>query len=111
MIPTGAGRSRNGLLVFERKHDLSIGGKGDAVFEFNQSPPRCGQTGSVFDSAELVFGKRTRFGDAKIIGGPAADCHRCKIKVGYYWEPTGRLEYQLHVYRRHVEGICRDRIR
>jgi len=99
------------LLTFDRFYDLSLGGKGSDEFDVSQPVPACGKRGKVFDSAELFIGKRTRFGEAKITRLPPAGCRVCEIEVRHYWEPTGRLSYQLQVYRRVVDGICQDRIR
>ena len=97
--------------TFSRLFDSSLGGKGEEIFEFDQMIPACGTSGAVFDSAEVLLGRRTRFGEARITGLPGVDCERCKVSVGYYWEPTGRLDFQLHIYQRVVEGICRTQVR
>ncbi len=97
--------------TFSRRYDSSLGGKGEEIFEFDQLIPACGSSGAVFDSAEVLIGRRTRFGEARITSLPRVGCERCKVGVGYYWEPTGRLDFQLHIYQREVEGICRTQIR
>ena len=100
------------LQVFTRSYDLSVGGKGTDSFDVSQPPATCGTTARVFDSAEIVLGRRMRFGDARKIESPPRGCASCSpVKVRYYFEPTGKLEYQLHVYRREVEGICSERVR
>ncbi len=100
------------LQVFERAYDLSIGGKGVDTFDVSQPQAQCGATATVFDSAEIVLGRQTRFGDARQVESPARGCTACSpVKVRYYFEPTGKLVYQLHVYRREVTGICAEQIR
>ena len=95
------------LLMFEHRSNLSVGDKGEERYDVSSPAPACGQTGYVFDSANLVIGRDTRFGEAKIVGMPKAGCQRCQpIRVRWYHEPTGKLHYQVHVYRRLVEGIC-----
>lgn len=100
------------LQIFERSYDLSIGDKGTDSFDVSQPPAACGETARVFHSAEIVIGRHTRFGDARKVESPPSGCSHCSpVKVRYYFEPTGKLEYQLHVYRREIDGICRERIR
>lgn len=99
------------MVFFTREYDSSLGGKGEEAFEVNMPLPACGKSGPIFDSAEILIGRRSRFGEAKITRMPAAGCDKCEMRVRYYWEPTGRLHYQLHVYRRIVEGICQARVR
>ncbi len=95
-----------GLLYFERKHSLSVGDKGEERFDVSTTPPRCGATALVFDHARIVY-KRKRFGEARIMQQPRAGCTRCSpLFVRWYHEPTGYLEYQVHVYRRRIEGKC-----
>jgi len=103
--------SGNNTIHFSRQYDSNLGGKGEEVFEVVQSPPACGKTAPIIDSAEILLGPRTRFGEAKITRMPRPDCQRCEITVAYYWEPTGRLAFQLHVYRRIVEGVCQAQVR
>jgi len=99
------------LLFFSRRYDSTFGGKGEEEFDLELPLPVCGYSAPIFDSAEIILGPRTRFGNAKITSLPAPGCQRCYVGVGYYWEPTGRLDYQLNIYRRVVDGICKDRIR
>lgn len=98
--------------IFERSYDLSIGDKGTDSFDVSQPPAACGETAQVFHSAEVVIGRHTRFGDARKVASPPSGCSHCSpVKVRYYFEPTGKLDYQLHVYRREIDGICLERIR
>lgn len=99
------------LLHYSRRFESSLGGKGEEVFDISEKRPSCGQTAPIFDSAEILLGRRTRFGEAKITQMPRSGCENCKLKVVYYWEPTGRLHYQLHIYRRVVEGVCKAQVR
>lgn len=100
------------LQYFERSYDLSIGGKGTDSFDVSQPQPTCGETAKVFDSADIVIGRHTRFGDARKVESPQSGCAICSpVKVRYYFEPTGKLEYQLHVYRREISGVCDEQIR
>lgn len=100
------------LLLFEHRSNLTVGDKGEQQYDVSQLAPRCGQTGYVFDSANLVYGRDTRFGEAKFVALPHAGCSRCRpIRVRWYHEPTGKLHYQVHVYRREIEGICPAQVR
>ncbi len=103
--------SRGDLLVFERKYKLSVGDKGEDAFDVSTQTPGCGKTGLVYDSANIVYGS-TRFGEAQIVATPKPGCTRCQpLKVRRYHEPTGKLHFQVHVYRRLIEGICSNRVR
>ncbi|TVR63795.1 MAG: hypothetical protein EA420_06545 [Candidatus Competibacteraceae bacterium] len=100
------------LLLFEHRSTLAVGDKGENRHDVSQPPPACGAQGWIYDSAELVIGPTTRFGGAEIINRPQAGCARCApLVVRWYHEPTGRLHYQVHVYRRVIEGVCPERIR
>lgn len=94
------------LLYFEKTHSLNVGDKGEDRFDISTKMPACGATALVFDYAQIVY-KRQRFGEAKIINRPPAGCLRCPpLVVRWYHEPTGHLDYQVHVYRRRIEGNC-----
>lgn len=96
---------------FEYTHQLAVGDKGEDTLDVSAGPPGCGQSAKVFERAEVVY-KDQRFGQAQIVSTPPAGCVRCApLRVRWYHEPTGRLTYQVHVYRRVVEGICPDRVR
>lgn len=100
------------LLLFEHRSTLAVGDKGENRYDVSQPPPACGAPGWIYDSAELVLGPTTRFGGAEIINHPQPGCARCApLVVRWYHEPTGRLHYQVHVYRRAIEGVCPERIR
>jgi hypothetical protein len=107
-VPPGA---QPDLVLLEHQSDLAVGDKGERAFDVSSPPLACNQSGGVFDHAELVYGKR-RFGEAQIVASPPAGCVRCPpLKVRWYHEPTGYLHFQVHVYRRWVEGVCNNRVR
>ncbi len=96
---------------FMREHKDPFGGKGKDRFIMDTPPAVCQHKGELFHAVELVPGKK-RFGDARIIRQPDAGCQKCKpVEVEWYHEPTGSIEYQLHIQMRIVDGICSDRIR
>ena len=100
------------LLLFEHSSTLSVGDKGEERYDVSQPAPACGKSGYVFDSANLVYGSNTRFGEAKFVGLPKQGCSRCQpVKVRWYHEPTGKLHFQVHIYRRVIEGICPAQVR
>ena len=100
------------LLLFEHRSTLAVGDKGENRYDVSQPPPTCGAQGRIYDSAELVLGPTTRFGGAEIVNRPPPGCARCPLLVvRWYHEPTGRLHYQVHIYRRVIEGVCPERIR
>ncbi|NJN46541.1 MAG: hypothetical protein HC808_08740 [Candidatus Competibacteraceae bacterium] len=104
-------KAKSDVLLFDHQSSLAVGDKGERTLDVSGSPPACNQSGQVFDHAQLVYGKR-RFGEAQIVAAPPSGCDRCSpLRVRWYHEPTGRLHFQVHVYRRIVEGVCKDRIR
>lgn len=99
------------LHVFERTYRLAVGDKGEDHFDVSTALPACGEKAGVFHAADIVYRER-RFGEAQVVALPPAGCTRCPpLKVRWYYEPTGRLAYQLHITRRVVEGLCPDRRR
>lgn len=103
--PVSSGMARD-LLYFEETHALSVGDKGEDRFDISTRAPACGATALVFDHAKIVY-KRQRFGEAKIVNRPPVGCLRCPpLLVRWYHEPTGHLDYQVHVYRRRIKGDC-----
>ena len=107
IVPAG---SVQNLLMFEKKSDLAVGDKGEESYNVNSSLPACNNTGFIFEHAELV--QKGRFGEARIISTPNSGCTSCSpLKVRWYHEPTGNLDYQVHVFRRQVQGICQDKVR
>lgn len=104
-------RANATLQLFEHQSTLKVGDKGEEHFNVSTAPPRCGKTGLVYDSADLVY-QQNRFGEAQIVATPKPGCTRCQpLKVRWYHEPTGKLHFQVQVYRRVVTGICADRVR
>jgi hypothetical protein len=107
-VPAGI---QSDVLLFDHQSNLAVGDKGERTFDVSSTPPACGQLAEVFDHAQLVHGKR-RFGEAQIVASPPAGCVRCSpLQVRWYHEPTGRLHFQVHVYRRLVEGVCKNKVR
>ena len=103
--------AKSDVLLFDHQSTLAVGDKGERTLDVSGPPPACNQSGPVFDHAQLVYGKR-RFGEARIVASPPAGCSRCSpLRVRWYHEPTGNLHFQVHAYRRIVEGVCKDRIR
>lgn len=94
------------LLYYESAHDLDIGDKGEESFDLSVKAPACGEQALVFHQARVVY-KRKRFGEARIAQSPTSGCTRCSpLVVRWYHEPTGHVDFQVHVYRKRVEGSC-----
>lgn len=94
------------LQVFQVASTLKVGNRGDESYDVSQPAPGCARPGLVFDHARIVVGRR-RFGEAEIVSMPPAGCTSCPpLRVRWYHEPTGQLEFQVHVVRRRVEGAC-----
>jgi hypothetical protein len=107
---TGPGPG-GGTNDFSKRHDDPYGGSGKDQFNVSSKPAACGKQEKRFHRAELVINKQ-RFGDARIIQQPTMGCQNClPIKVEWYHEPTGLIEYQVHVQKRIIDGICPERIR
>ncbi len=107
-VPTG---KLDTVHYFERSHQLALGNKGEDSFDVSVAPPNCGQQAQVFEQARIVYGQQ-RFAQAQVVQSPVAGCVHCSpLKVRWYNEPTGKLTYQLHIYRRHVSGICPAQVR
>ncbi len=94
-----------------KKHQLKVGDKGEDVFKITNRPATCRSSGELFDHAEISV-VRKRFAEAQFVALPAKGCNRCgKIKVRWYNEPTGRLQYRVKIFSRQFEGICQQRVR
>jgi len=94
-----------------KKHQLSVGDKGEDLFKITNRPATCRNSGELFDHAKISV-VRKRFAEAQFVALPAKGCSRCsKIKVRWYNEPTGRLQYRLKIFKRQIEGICQQRVR
>lgn len=94
------------LLFYESTHNLNVGDKGQESFNLSVQRPACGQQALVFHRARLVY-KRQRFGAAKITRSPPSGCFDCPpLIVDWYHEPTGYVDFQVHIYRKMVQGYC-----
>lgn len=101
----------SGLQTLSKHSDLKVGARGEEQLDVSSAPPVCGKEAKLFDHARVVFAKR-RFGDAQIVTLPKPGCSRCEpLSVRWYHEPTGHIDFQVHIYRRRVEGICAERMR
>ncbi len=101
----------DGTKVFSKRHADPFGGSGKDQFNVSSKLAACGKQEKRFHRAELVINNQ-RFGKARIIQQPTMGCKNCQpIKVEWYHEPTGFIEYQLLVQKRIIDGICPDRIR
>ncbi|MGV6816809.1 MAG: hypothetical protein ACWA44_06015 [Thiotrichales bacterium] len=120
-VTTKNGNSRPKSLRLKRKvslslrmkktHSLSVGDKGEDLFDIPGARLACDQQTSTFDHAEVKV-RKSRFAEARIVKSPPAGCTECSpIVVRWYNEPTGSLSYDLLVFSRNVEGICKDRLR
>ena len=106
-----AGNQIDRFTIYRQQHDDRFGGKGEDTFNVSITLPVCNKESGIYQRAELVFEKR-RFGDAQIISQPRPGCTRCQpLKVQWYHEPTGNVDYQLVVYRRVIKGVCSNRVR
>ena len=95
----------------EYTSDLAVGDKGMDLVDLSAPPPGCGSSALLFDHARIVYTDR-RFGEAQIVAAPPAGCVKCTpLSIRWYHEPTGRLSFQLHIYKRIVEGVCPERVR
>lgn len=97
--------------LVERTSNLAVGDKGVDVIDLSTPAPGCGRAAALFDHAQIVYADR-RFGEAQIVALPPSGCSKCPpLRIRWYHEPTGRLSYQVHIYKRIVEGVCTERIR
>lgn len=94
------------LLFYESTHNLELGDKGNEAFDLSVARPQCGEEALVFHSAKLIY-KRKRFGEARIVRTPPSGCFNCTpLVVDWYHEPTGYVDFQVHIYRKRVSGQC-----
>jgi hypothetical protein len=78
---------------FERKSALKVGAKGEDTIDVSAAGA------CAFHHAELVWLDR-RFADAQFVQIPEQACTRCDpLIVRWYHEPTGKLHFQVRVYR------------
>jgi len=93
------------------EHRLKVGEKGEDSFPLQYKHPACGQTGMLFSQARVYVSKR-RFADAQMVAVPEPYCRSCKpLKVRWYNEPTGFIQYHIGIKKRVIEGICPNQIR
>lgn len=79
---------------FERRSTLKVGAKGEDVIDVGT-----GAGCSRFHHAEIVWIDR-RFADAQFVQIPQQACIECEpLIVRWYHEPTGKLHFQVKVYR------------
>lgn len=98
-------------MLFEHRSDLKVGDRGEEAYQVGVPAPKCGARAWIYERAELRH-VRQRFGEAQIVGQPAAPCIECApVRVRWYHEPTGYLEFQVSILRRAIEGVCADRVR
>lgn len=84
---------------FERRSELKVGAKGEDAIDVSAATA-C----SRFHHAEVVWIER-RFADAQFVRIPEQGCIHCKpLMVRWYHEPTGKLHFQVKVYRTACTG-------
>lgn len=94
----------------KKVHVLNVGDKGEDIFKVVNKSGSCGKAGELFDHAEIRFVKK-RFSEAQFVSLPAKGCTRCgDIRVRWYNEPTGKLEYRMSIFQRRIEGVCEQRV-
>ena len=97
--------------LFTQEHKDPFGGKGIDLYKIVNHPATCGSKGELFHDAKIIFGKK-RFGEARIEQKPKPGCSKCTpVKVRWFHEPTGSVNYQLEIQRRIVHGVCREQVR
>ena len=78
---------------FERRSALKVGAKGEDAIDVSAGSCEC------FHHAEIVWLER-RFADAQFVQIPRQACVQCDpLIVRWYHEPTGKLHFQVRVYR------------
>lgn len=96
----------DGLALHNYKYSEKMGGRGEDKINVSSLLPKCGKTGYVFDQAAVVY-KQQRFGKVNISKNPKSGCIKCPpLRVQWFHEPTGQLEYQVQVYSREIVGAC-----
>ena len=104
--PTAPSSLRAQTVVFRQSSDLNVGDKGEYSIDVSRPPPVCGRASPVFDSARIEY-RRRRFGDAAIVATPPSGCSRCPpMRVRWFHEPTGYLEFTVIAQWRFIEGRC-----
>ncbi|PCJ50567.1 MAG: hypothetical protein COA74_01965 [Gammaproteobacteria bacterium] len=96
----------DGLNRISKAHKDPFGGKGIDRFDVSSQKPFCNKQQAVFHSAKLLI-KSNRFGDARIEHRPTQGCTSCsKLSIRWFHEPTGKIEYQIKIQKRLIDGIC-----
>ena len=109
--PLSLARHIDTQVAFAHASDAKVGDRGERQVDVGFAAPGCGVRSPVFERAELRHLRR-RFGEAQIVAAPPAGCTACApLTVRWYHEPTGYLDFNVHVHRRWVEGVCGDRTR
>lgn len=84
--------------------NLIVGNKGEESIEVSQTSG-CGKQW-LFSSAELVI-NRNRFGGAQFVSLPPPGCRTCDpVRVRWFHEPTGYLDFSIEIRRRQVHILC-----
>lgn len=84
---------------FERRSELKVGAKGEDAIDVSATTA-C----SRFHHAEVVWIER-RFADAQFVQIPERGCIHCDpLVVRWYHEPTGKLHFEVKVYRTPCSG-------
>ena len=95
-----------GLGVHSFIYNAKLGGRGKDTISVGVDKPDCDEEAWAFERGNIVFNNK-RFGDAKIASSPKAGCSKCKpMVVKWYHEPTGKIDYQVHIYKRKIVGAC-----
>jgi hypothetical protein len=95
---------------FEHSSDLKVGDRGEELIAVGIAAPRCGERAWMFERAELKH-LRQRFGEAQIVSQPPPCIDCAPLRVRWYHEPTGYLQFQVSIFRRAIEGVCSERVR
>ena len=89
----------------------AAGDRGEETFAVSTPEPACDRKRWIFDHARIAHLQR-RFGEAQIARRPASPCARCSpLTVRWYHEPAGRVQFEVQVFVREVEGVCAARRR
>lgn len=109
-IITGKQTKPDNFYTYNFTHNDKFGGKGSESVNPSTTQAQCNQSSFIFDHAKLKF-KKQRFGNARILTMPKPGCVKCSpIKIQWYHEPTGVLDYSVIIQRRKVYGICKNNI-
>lgn len=88
---------------------LLVGNKGEEVLDVSVSGKACGARW-LFDHA-VISVVSERFGAAQFVSLPEPGCTQCQpLRVRWFHEPTGNLDFEVHVYRRHVFKSCSEAV-